>query len=428
MKATSTLQITTEKIHCHAAEDFYGLFFEDINRAGDSGIYPEMIRNRSFEDSIPPHDVTMYGEDNAVFVNEGGWPDVFYHGEGIPRWTKDLPYTPIPAWYADRATIALSEKTLNANREAALDITFEKGGKVYNVGYAGVSVKENDTYAFYCFASSEGIDVSLSLEGKDGSVYAQESIHVEGGYRRYDVTFQAKGTDHDALFVLRADEGKLLLGFTSLMPTDTYKGHGLRKDLCEMLKGLSPKFLRFPGGCIVEGLSKSTAMRFSRTIGPVWERPSHQLMWHYRATNGLGFHEYLQLCEDLQVAPLYVVNVGLTCQARVASLFEGEELDCMLQEAFDALEYAMGDVTTPFGKLRAENGHPEPFKIKYVEIGNENFGPDYFSRYKKYYDALKAKYPDIIYISNCHTEWERLPTEVVDEHYYDTPNFFSEHA
>lgn len=427
----SKINVTTKEALCKTSEDFYGLFFEDINRAGDGGLYPEMIRNRSFEDSIPPHDVTMYGEDNAVFVNKGGWPDVFNHGEGIVHWTEDLglPYTPIPAWYAENASMALCDETLNEKREAALKVHFQKDGCLYNVGYAGISVEQGKAYDFYCFAKSyRGIELSVSLESADGRVYAKKHFRVIGEYSKYDLELHAEGTDHNARLVIRANEGGVILGFTSLMPRETYKGHGLRKDLCEMLKGLSPKFMRFPGGCIVEGLSKSTVMRFSNTIGPVWERPSQQLMWHYRATNGLGFHEYLQLCEDLEVSPLYVVNVGLTCQARVGDPFEGEELNGMLQEVFDALEYAMGDKNTKFGKLRAEAGHPAPFPVKYVEIGNENFGPDYFPRYKKFYDALKAKYPDIVYISNTHTEWEGLPTEVVDEHYYNVPNFFSENA
>lgn len=427
----SKLNVKTKELRCKAAEDFYGLFFEDINRAADSGLYPEMIRNRSFEDSIPPHDVTMIGEDNAVFVNKGGWPDVFNHGEGIVHWAEDLglAYTPIPGWYGENATMTLCDETLNENREAALKAHFQKDGCIYNVGYAGVPVEKDKELAFYCFAKSYyGIDLSVSLEGANGEVYDKKSIRVYGEYARYDLSFLPNADDYNARLVFRADDGGVILGFVSLMPRETYKGHGLRKDLCEMLKGISPKFMRFPGGCIVEGLSKSTAMRFSRTIGPVWERPSHQLMWHYRTTNGLGFHEYLQLCEDLEVSPLYVCNVGITCQARVGDPFEGEELEEMLNEAFGALEYAMGDESTKYGKMRIEGGHPEPFPIKYVEIGNENFGKDYFPRYKKFYDALKAKYPDIIYISNTHTEWEGLPTEVVDEHYYDVPNFFSEHA
>lgn len=422
------IDVRTWKQKCEASEDFYGLFFEDINRSGDGGLYPEMIRNRSFEDGIPPKDVRTEGEDNAIIINENGWPDVFNHGEGIPHWTKDLPYTPIPAWYAHNASMALSDDTLNRWREAALLVTFFKGGSVHNVGYAGVPAEAGKSYDFYCFAASKGISMTVSLEGEDGTVYAKELLNVSGGYARYDAVLTASASDPKARLVFRADEGEVLFGFTSLMPQETFCGHGLRKDLCEMLAGFSPKFLRFPGGCIVEGFTRSTAMRFSHTIGPVWERPSHQLVWHYRASNGLGFHEYLQLCEDLGVAALYVCNVGLTCQARAATCFEGEELNEMLQETFDALEYAMGSEKTHFGKMRARMGHPAPFPIRYIEIGNENSGAEYFPRYLKFYEAIKARYPDIILISNTHTEQEGLPTEIADEHYYDVPNFFSEHA
>jgi len=418
-----------DEVKCKASEDFYGIFFEDINRAGDGGIYPEMLRNRSFEDSIPPKDVEMFGKDNAVFVNKGGWPDVFNHGEGIPRWTKDLPYTPIPAWYVDGGEISLSDDVLNPHREAALKVSLGEGGRIFNVGYAGVPAEKDGEYVFCAFIKGEkGAKITASIQG-EGGIYAADEITLSGeGYQKYTLPLISSHTDYDSKFVLSGDNVSFTLGFTSLMPTKTYKGHGLRTDLCEHLKGISPKFMRFPGGCIVEGLSKTTAMRFSDTIGPVWERPSKQLMWHYRATNGLGFHEYLQLCEDLGVEPLYVVNVGLTCQARVGELFEGAELEGMLKEVFDALEYAMGGTDTHFGKMRAEAGHPAPFKIKYIEIGNENFGEDYIVRYKKFYEALKAAYPDIIYIANTHTEWFGYQPEVVDEHFYDMPNFFAERA
>lgn len=130
----------------------------------------------------------------------------------------------------------------------------------------------------------------------------------------------------------------------------------------EKLKALNPRFLRFPGGCIVEGFSPETAMRFRNVIGPVWERPGHQLMWHYRSYNGLGFHEYLQLCEDLDMEPLYVCNCGMTCQGRAPVLFEGEELEDMLQDTLDAIEYAVGGKDTVWGSLRAQMSHPEPFR------------------------------------------------------------------
>lgn len=210
------------------------------------------------------------------------------------------------------------------------------------------------------------------------------------------------------------------------MPDNTYMGHGLRTDLVEKLKGMSPKFMRFPGGCIVEGTTPSTAMRFRDTVGPSWERPSKLFVWHYRSTLGLGFHEYLQLCEDLGMEPLYVCNCGMTCQGRKSVLLEGEALDEMVQDTLDAIEYAIGSKESKWGRLRASMGHPEPFKMTYLEIGNENWGPDYEKRYNMIYKKVKELYPQIKTIANEHVEKNGCPAECVDEHFYNTTEFFAE--
>lgn len=210
------------------------------------------------------------------------------------------------------------------------------------------------------------------------------------------------------------------------MPDNTYMGHGLRTDLVEKLKGMSPKFMRFPGGCIVEGTTPSTAMRFRDTVGPAWERPSKLFVWHYRSTLGLGFHEYLQLCEDLGMEPLYVCNCGMTCQGRKSVLLEGETLDEMVQDTLDAIEYAIGSKESKWGRLRASMGHPEPFKMTYLEIGNENWGPDYEKRYNMIYKKVKELYPQIKTIDNEHVEKNGCPAECVDEHFYNTTEFFAE--
>ena len=210
------------------------------------------------------------------------------------------------------------------------------------------------------------------------------------------------------------------------MPDNTYMGHGLRTDLVEKLKGMSPKFMRFPGGCIVEGTTPSTAMRFRDTVGPAWERPSKLFVWHYRSTLGLGFHEYLQLCEDLGMEPLYVCNCGMTCQGRKSVLLEGEALDEMVQDTLDAIEYAIGSKESKWGRLRASMGHPEPFKMTYLEIGNENWGPDYEKRYNMIYKKVKELYPQIKTIANEHVEKNGCPAECVDEHFYNTTEFFAE--
>ena len=155
------------------------------------------------------------------------------------------------------------------------------------------------------------------------------------------------------------------------MPAETFHGHGLRKDLAEKLEQMHPSFLRFPGGCIVEGFTLETAMFFCNTVGPVWERPSHWLLWHYRTTNGLGFHEYLQLCEDLKLSALYVCNCGMTCQGRGPYYFNEAQMQFAINDTLNALEYALGSSQTHWGSLRAKMGHPEPFSLKYLEIGNE---------------------------------------------------------
>lgn len=210
------------------------------------------------------------------------------------------------------------------------------------------------------------------------------------------------------------------------MPDNTYMGHGLRTDLVEKLKGMSPKFMRFPGGCIVEGTTPSTAMRFRDTVGPSWERPSKLFVWHYKSTLGLGFHEYLQLYEDLGMEPLYVCNCGMTCQGRKSVLLEGEALDEMVQDTLDAIEYAIGSKESKWGRLRASMGHPEPFKMTYLEIGNENWGPDYEKRYNMIYKKVKELYPQIKTIANEHVEKNGCPAECVDEHFYNTTEFFAE--
>jgi alpha-L-arabinofuranosidase len=427
----SKITVKTSEKRFPVTPDLYGLFFEDINRAGDSGLYPEMLRNRSFEDSIPPERCTV-SDGNANFKTPLGWSDQFNNGEGLAHWSKGIPETKIPAWYADNAEMSLDESdTLNKNRIVSLKVGFAAGGSVKNIGYHGVPLKKGEKYNFYMFAkAAEAAEIKVAVASASGAVLDEAAFTVKpGGYERFDCSFTAAKDDFSAILLITSKAAATVnFGFMSLMPADTYKGHGMRKDLMEMLAGTNSKFLRFPGGCIVEGFTYETAIRFPNTIGPVWERPTHVLMWHYRTTNGLGYHEYLQICEDLNIEPMYVVNCGLTCQARAPELFVGEELDALLKETLDSVEYAIGSASTPMGKKRAAAGHPEPFKLTYIEIGNENWGPEYFSRYKMFYDALKAKYPKIKYISNTHTEREGLPTEIADEHYYNTPEFFAENT
>ncbi len=426
----SKISIQTAKKRMPTEPNLYGIFFEDISRAGDGGIYPELLRNRTFEDSIPPKGCTLE-EDGRVVVTPSGWRDQFNHGEGLDRWIRvnNIPYTPIPAWYAEGAEIALdTADTLNARRGAALDIRFAPGGRVWNIGYTGVPQEAGKAYNFYMFAKVEApLTLRIAVEDGDTTVAETDFALRGSGYIRYDATLIAAATTGSARFVLSAaDGGALKLGFISLMPADTYNGHGLRRDIVEKLRDMHPTFLRFPGGCIVEGITSDTAMRFHNVIGPVWERPGHLLMWHYRTYNGIGFHEYLQLCEDLDMEPLYVFNCGMTCQARKEIYFEGEELQSMIQDTLDAIEYATGPADSEMGKLRAQAGHPAPFRMNMVEIGNENHGPGYEERYMLCYNAIRERYPWIKFVANYHVEQHGLPADIVDEHYYATAEFFAE--
>lgn len=426
----SKLKIKTKERRFETARDLYGIFFEDINRAGDGGLYPEMLRNRSFEDSVLPEGYIQQ-EDGIHVKTVSGWLDEFCNGEGLCRWVKDnnISETEVPAWYTHNAKMELElTDTLNEHRDAALRIQFEKDGSLTNTGYCGISVKAGESYSLYLFAKAKeeiGLDVAIEYQGK---VLTGNSLVVSGReYTRYDMKLTAAEDCHEAQLTISCKEGgEILLGFISLMPDNTYMGHGLRTDLVEKLKGMSPKFMRFPGGCIVEGTTPSTAMRFRDTVGPAWERPSKLFVWHYRSTLGLGFHEYLQLCEDLGMEPMYVCNCGMTCQGRKSVLLEGEALDEMVQDTLDAIEYAIGSKESKWGRLRASMGHPEPFKMTYLEIGNENWGPDYEKRYNMIYKKVKELYPQIKTIANEHVEKNGCPAECVDEHFYNTTEFFAE--
>lgn len=429
----SKISVQTKIKRFPVEKNLYGIFFEDINRAGDGGLYPELLRNRTFEDSIPPKDCMTQDHDYAL-VTEEGWRDEFNHGEGLSRWIRDnqTPYTPIPAWYTENAVIELDEQdTLNKNRQVSLQVHFQKGGKLINTGFCGIPQNLGKSYRLLLFAKTKR-NLNLHIAVTDvQNVYSQidVSIFESQDYTRYEFLLTATGeTGNGQLEITGTEGGELQIGYISLLPEETFMGHGLRTDIVQKLQALQPKFFRFPGGCIVEGFSPKTVMYFRNTVGPVWERPGHQLMWHYRTYTGIGFHEYLQLCEDLDMEPLYVFNCGMTCQARKSVLLTGDALEDMIQDTLDAVEYAIGSIDSKWGKLRAQMGHPEPFKMNYMEIGNENWGPDYHERYKLCYERILAKYPHITFIANEHVEKNGLTAPIVDEHYYNTAEFFAENT
>lgn len=402
------------------SESLYGLFFEDINRGGDGGLYAELLRNRAFDDGVIPESCTYDGK-RKIIVSPTGWESSFdcFEGEKIAAWEA-----------AEGAEMWLTdEDTLNPSRKRALKVRLN-GGTVRNVGFMGVPVESGKSYRFYMFAKAESaISVKIALTSTVGVEYASESFTVEGGYSRYGCMLESTVTDFNARLAVSSGSSEVLtVGFTSLFPTDTYmnRENGLRRLSVEKMLKLNPKFLRFPGGCIVEGFTKETAYRFKDGIGPVWERKPHWLLWSYNTTNGLGFHEYLQFCEDAGLDAMYVVNCGMTCQGRMPDYFDDALVEEMYEDAVQAILYATDPADSEWGAKRAANGHPEPFEaLKYIEIGNENWGEEYYKRYKLFYERLKERFPQFAYIATDHTERAGLPADIVDEHFYSSPNFFA---
>lgn len=387
----------------------YGAFFEEINHAGDGGLYAELISNRSFEDN----------------------PDTLFHW-----WVEETG--------GSTGKLSLSDSgLLNEVQTRAMAITVTaaaEGGAVsaVNNGYWGIAVTEGASYRLNFYARpepGEELPLRITLESADGKqIYAEQVVSVlKEGWNQYSYTLISSGTAANARIVFSASRaGTLYLDMVSLFP-ETWKGreNGLRIDLAGKVAAMKPSFVRFPGGCFVEGKTPLDAYRWKTTIGPVESRPGHSAYWNYRSSDGLGFHEYLQWAEDLQAEPLYVAYIGISHDGdpiAKANTVPLTEIQPWIQDVLDAIEYANGPVTGEWGALRAANGHPEPFQLKYVEIGNENNFQlsEYAQRYGLFYQAIKDEYPDMNIIANTALEGE--PIEIIDEHYYESAEWFMNNA
>lgn len=383
----------------------YGIFYEEINNAGDGGIYAELIRNRSFED-----------------------------GNGLDYWSA-VNSSELKVVHAD-----LMNEAHNSALELKLNGT---DAGIQNEGYWGIECRKGDTYKFSFWAKSNdnySSNATISLIG-NSKVGGSATIEVStnGKWQKFSGSFTATDNISDAKFRLTFTKaGKIDLDMVSLFPP-TYKDreNGCRKDLAEMLEALKPAFVRFPGGCYIEGdgsVEDNRRFEWKKTVGPVEQRPGHyNFNWGYPSTDGMGFHEFLQLTEDLGAEPLFVVNIGIGH----GWFKDYTDIDEYIQEALDAIEYCNGDESTYWGKQRGLNGHPEPFYLRLMEIGNENYNFEddrsdhYAERYKAFYDAIKAKYPEVTLIGNVEAwgtdnpSWRNsFPCEIIDEHYYRTPEWF----
>lgn len=382
------------------SEDHYGIFYEEINHAGDGGLYAELVRNRSFEDNA-------------------GNPD---------SW-----------WTVGSASMSVvTDNMLNTVQKHAMrvDIKAANGG-VRNEGFWGINVVSGREYklSFWLRAddSYKGT-ITAQLQTNGGSLLGSAAIAVDATteWKQYSAIITATGTDAAGFLALRGNtKGTIVLDVVSLFPP-TFKNrpNGCRPDLAQKLADLHPRFMRFPGGCFIEGWAsggETNRFEWKKSVGPIEQRPGHMnLGWGYRVTDGLGYHELLQLAEDLGAAPMFVVNMGIGHDWSV----DENDIGPFIQEALDAIEYANGSTDTFYGRMRAENGHPAPFNLKYLEIGNEQefmlSREAYLRRYMQFYKAIKSRWPDLHLIADSYYFDNGItqPVELKDEHYYETPEFF----
>ncbi len=434
----ATIRIDLARRGADIPASMYGIFFEEINHAGDGGLYAELIQNRGFEDSSVPEGYTV--KEDRIFpptdranhlTGARPHPDLSF------RWNPD----PIPAWRFEQlegsgASAELTrEYPLNEASPTALKVTLPEKGRISlsNCGFWGMNIEKGKGYYLRMNTSNgnrfEGRAI-LKLVAEDGTELCNRPLAIDPDRTWCEYTGQltATGSDPHARFVIELEgTGTLLLDYVSLFP-ETFRNriNGLRNDIAQTLEALHPAFVRWPGGCIVEGIDLSNRIEWKKTIGDPKNRPGIYDTWGYKATMGFGYHEFLQFCEDIGAAGMFVCNAGIGCQGRVGDACREEDLDAFIQDALDAIDYALGDGTTEWSRKRVENGHPEPFPLQYVEIGNENWGPVYEKRYDRFYRAIKAKYPRLTLISTLglggQHRHERV--DMIDPHWYVAPEFF----
>jgi len=421
--AQTTITIQPDKKIAAISPTMWGLFFEDINFAADGGVYAEMIKNRSFEFNVP-----FMGWRRLMGRNPQGRIDVFNSGkENNPRYIQ----------------------IINNSPDSLIGLQ--------NDGFRGIGVKEGATYNFSVIAKKIGEgnpSLELQLINSKGEIIGKSSVNNFGSeWKKYSASFTSSAADAKAaLKVLVRGPGTLQMDMISLFPKDTWKGraNGLRTDLVQKLADMKPGYLRFPGGCIVEGRDLNNRYQWKKTVGNVEDRKVIINRWSseiaqrspadYYQSYGLGFYEYFLLAEDIGAEPLPILNCGMACQFNTGELVAMDQLDPYIQDAFDLIEFANGTTDTKWGKLRAQMGHPAPFNLKMIGVGNEQWGAEYIPRAKAFMDAVKSKHPEIELIGSAgpysggdlfNYLWNQMKTlkpDLVDEHYYSPPNWFLRNA
>jgi alpha-L-arabinofuranosidase len=422
-QSTQTLQVVTDKPGSVIQPTMWGIFFEDINFAADGGIYAELVKNRSFEFLQPLMGWKEHQSDRFSLQSNSGKAMILNRGDNVSN-----------------------------PRFARLGIIADKGYGMSNEGFRGMGFKKDNTYSFTMLGRQMDGKTSIRVELIDskGSVLGSATVSPEGKeWKKYTATITSSATDPKGSLNIWFDgKGILDIDMVSLFPTDTWKNRpgGMRKDLVQLLADLKPGFIRFPGGCIVEGRDLSQRYQWKKTVGNVDDREllinrwntefNHRPAPDYFQSFGLGFYEYFLLAEDIGAEPLPVLSCGLACQFNSAEVVPMDQLEPYIQDALDLIEFANGEVTTKWGKLRADMGHAAPFNMKFIGVGNEQWGPQYIERYKVFEKAIKEKYPKMTIVSGtgpfpegelfdfAAQQLKELKAEIVDEHYYAKPEWF----
>ena len=418
------ISVIANKPVCDIQPTMWGVFFEDINFAADGGIYAELVKNRSFEFDLPLM----------------GWEQVRQEGSG-----RVIPTLYSPAREGNPHFVTVY-------------VNAEKGSfGLLNKGFRGMGIRQDNIYKFSVFArASQGSDLKMKVEilnSKGEIIGASGSISFTTEWHKYETSIMAASTDPQAaLRIMFTGKGSADIDLVSLFPADTWKGRpgGLRKDIVQMIADLKPGFIRFPGGCIVEGRNLGNRYQWKTTVGPVEDRKMIINRWNMEIRNrqtpdyfqsfGMGFFEYFLLAEDIGAEPLPIINCGMSCQFNAGEVVPLNELDPYIQDALDLIEFANGLPTTKWGKLRASMGHPQPFNLKYIGVGNEQWEEQYIERYILFEKAILSKYPEIKIVSGSGPSasgdyfdmaWNalrKLNPALIDEHYYMPPEWFLKNA
>ncbi|XP_008786787.1 alpha-L-arabinofuranosidase 1-like [Phoenix dactylifera] len=410
---TALLSVDASPESGHETPDtLFGIFFEEINHAGAGGLWAELVSNRGFEagGTNTPSNInpwSIIGNESFIYVS-----------------------TDTTSCF-ERNKVALRMDVL-CDSEGSV-ICPPDGVGIYNPGYWGMNIEQGKTYKVILHVrSSEAVNISVSLTSSDGlqklaSTNMLAAASDVSNWTKMEFQLQSEGTNRSSrLQLTTTNKGVIWFDQVSVMPLDTYKGHGFRKELASMLADLKPRFMRFPGGTFVEGIWLRNAFRWKSTIGPWEERPGHfGDVWQYWTDDGLGYFELLQLAEDLGASPVWVINNGISRNDEV----DTSDILPFVQEILDSIEFARGSPNSTWGSARAAMGHTEPFQLNYVAIGNEDCGLKYYrGNYLKFYYAIKAAYPDINVISNCDGSSRQLdhPADLYDFHIYTSAsNMFS---